>query len=126
MKIIPGASRAFVPASHEDPSAPGVYKKILGAGVDFLQGRVRMINWALLPCGSSFRPHYHEDMQEVFVIMRGRVEINVDGQTAEMQSGDAVFIEPREVHVMRNCGDSDAEYLVVGISLDQGGKSVLV
>ena len=126
MRIVSGTALSFVPASHEDPRAPGVLKKILGADSDFLQGRVRMINWALLPRGRGFRAHYHEDMQEIFIIVKGQVEIKVDGQIAGMQPGDAVFIEPREVHVMRNCGDCDAEYLAIGISLDQGGKSVLV
>ena len=126
MRIISKTSRSFVPASHEDPASPGVFKKILGADSDFLRGEVRMINWALLPRGRGFRAHYHEDMQEIFVIIKGSVEITVDGRSAEMQAGDTVFIEPREAHVMKNCGDCDAEYLVVGISSGQGGKSVVL
>ena len=34
--------------------------------------------------------------------------------------------DPREVHQMRTQGDEEVEYLVVGISAGQGGRTVVV
>jgi mannose-6-phosphate isomerase-like protein (cupin superfamily) len=117
---------SFLPASHEDPLAPGVLKKILLAKADLRPGRVQMINWARQAPGKRFARHYHEDMQEIFVLVGGRAEIVVDSQTLTLRRGDAVVIDPREVHQMWNPGPDEVEYLVVGITAETGGKTVVV
>jgi mannose-6-phosphate isomerase-like protein (cupin superfamily) len=50
----------------------------------------------------------------------------VAGQVIDMQDGDCVVVEPREVHQMTNLSDQDAEYIVFGISSGQGGQTVVV
>ena len=85
-----------------------------------------MINWAMIPARASFRNHYHEDMQEVFVIMTGSVEIVVGEAIAVLDRGDAVVIEPGEPHTMRNLTDAPVEYLALGISEGKGGRTVVL
>ena len=85
-----------------------------------------MVNWARLPPGKQFAAHYHEDMQEIFVVIQGTARIVVAAETATLHPGDAVRIDPREVHRMENLGDQDVEYLAVGISSQQGGRTVVV
>lgn len=126
MRVIRGSEIEFVPASHEDQARPGVLKRVLATRDELIDGRVQMINWASLPAGSSFRAHYHEDMEEIFVILSGRVSMDVDGEVHALSAGDAIVLEPREVHVMENVTDSDLEYIVIGISTGQGGKTVVV
>ena len=63
MNIVRSGDCVFVPASHEDSEVPGVLKKVLLRKDDFIDGKVQMLNWALLPVGRSFSPHYHQDMQ---------------------------------------------------------------
>ena len=77
MRVIRATELEFVAASHEDPDSPGVLKKVLLQRDDLIAGRVQMVNWALLPVGQSFSPHYHEDMEEVFIVIRGRAEIRL-------------------------------------------------
>ena len=126
MRIIRGSEIEFVPASHEDQERPGVLKRVLAQKDDLIDGRVQMINWASLPAGSSFRAHYHEDMEEVFIILTGKVEMTVNGASHELLPGDAILIAPREVHTMQNLTDQDLEYIVLGISTGQGGQTVVV
>jgi mannose-6-phosphate isomerase-like protein (cupin superfamily) len=126
MKLIRSADLSFLPAGHEDPKSPGVWKKVLLQKADVQAGRVQMVNWARLPVGSAFAAHYHEDMQEVFVVMQGTAELTVGAQTVVLGRGDAVLIDAREVHVMRNTGEQDVEYLAIGITSGQGGKTVVV
>ena len=126
MKFIHGQDIPYEPASHEDRSAPGVFKKILCTKADLIQGRVQMINWARLPARSSFQLHYHEDMQEIFILIKGCVSMWVEGEETKMMPQDTILVPPMNKHRMTNLVDSDAEYMVLGISTEKGGKTVVV
>lgn len=126
MHYIPATASGFVPASHEDPRNPGVLKRVITDKSMFQAGHVQMLNWARLPARSSFRPHYHEDMQEVFVLVRGTVRMAGGESTVEMTPGDTVLVSPGEIHQMHNDGTEDAEYIVFGISAEKGGRTVVV
>jgi len=126
MKVITFSERAFVPASHENPLSPGVLKKVLLEKADLQRGRVQMVNWARLPAGNRFARHYHEDMQEVFILVRGEVEMTVGDELVTLRRGDSIVIDPHEVHQMWNPGTDDVAYLVFGITSEAGGKTVVV
>ncbi|MEN6407610.1 MAG: cupin domain-containing protein [Thermoguttaceae bacterium] len=126
MKIVSFADRPFTPAGHENPLCPGVLKKVLLEKTDLQPGRVQMINWADLGVGKRFARHYHEDMQEIFILVRGEAEITIDAETAPLRRGDAVVIDPRQVHQMRNVGQEPVEYLALGITRETGGKTVVL
>lgn len=126
MLPIHGSQLPLVPANHENPLSPGVWKRTLFTRDSIRPGIVQMVNWATLPAGKSFAPHYHEDMQEVFVIVAGRAHMTADGQTVVLQSGDAVLIEPREIHQMHNRDAEEVHYVVLGVSAGQGGRTVVV
>ncbi len=126
MRIITSASRSFVPAGHENPLSPGVLKKVLLEKVDFQAGRIQMVNWARLGAGKRFARHYHEDMQEIFIMVEGTAEITVAAETATLHRGDTVVIDPREIHEMRNEGSEVVEYLAIGITSESSGRTIIV
>ena len=126
MQIIRATDFPYVPAGHEDPQNPGVWKKVLLQKADLQTGHVQMINWARLPVGNSFAPHYHEDMQEVFIIVQGVATLMVGAASVTLARGDAIRIEPHEVHTMWNHGADDVEYVALGISQGAGGRTVIV
>ena len=126
MLVVRASEGEFVPASHEDPNKPGVLKRVIATREGLLDGRVQMMNWVRLPVGSSFRAHYHEDMQEAFLIMSGKVMMRVDQTEVELDVGDTLIVDPREIHTMKNVCDQEVEYIVVGISLGQNGQTVVV
>lgn len=78
MKIIRFNSLDYTAASHEDPVDPGALKKVLLKWDDLPAGRWQMINWAKIPHGKSFAPHFHEAMVEIFIILSGQVKAKVD------------------------------------------------
>lgn len=117
---------SFVAAGHEDPLNPGVWKKVLFKKDELQPGRIQMVNWARLPTGRTFAAHYHEDMQEIFIILSGETRIQVDDQTMVLRRGDAVLIDPREVHQMWNDGEEDVDYLAIGIAGGPDGRTVMV
>lgn len=125
MRIKRGGAIAYVPASHEDRDRPGVLKRVLFTREELQDGRVQMVNWSLLPVGSSFRAHYHEDMEEVFVILNGKVEMSVGSERFTLDVGDAVAVSPHEIHAMTNVCTEPVQYLVFGITEDKQGKTIL-
>lgn len=125
MRIVRGKNLKFTPASHESPDDPGVLKRVLASRDDFPVGQIQMVNWAFIPVGKSFKRHYHEDMLEVFVICDGIVNVEVDGQQDQLVRGDAIIIEPREVHQMTNEGNEEAHYVVFGLSTGESGQTVV-
>ncbi len=126
MQVIRGSQLSFVAASHEDPKNPGVLKRVLATKEHLIRGQVQMVNWARLPQGSSFQRHYHEDMLEVFVMLGGPVDMRVEQESIELNHGDAILVEPREIHEMINKSEQDVDYIVFGISTEEGGKTVVV
>ncbi|MCX8043507.1 MAG: cupin domain-containing protein [Desulfobacterota bacterium] len=126
MKIVRFSQKDYVPASHENPDAPGVWKKVLLRHEDVIDGRIQMINWARLPVGAAFQAHYHEDMQEVFIILNGTVRLIVNAEACELAAGDAVVIPIGALHVMHNICDEDVCYVAIGITREGRGKTVVV
>jgi quercetin dioxygenase-like cupin family protein len=124
MKIIKGNALEFVPAAHEDPQNPGVLKKVLFRRDDFNEGKVVVVNWSVLPKGKSFALHYHESLQEVFVIFKGTVRASVDNQSVMLESGDGLIVDHNEKHAMENISDEDVIFLMFGISNNPNGKTV--
>lgn len=115
----------YLPASHEDPQNPGVWKKILFKKDNLKKGRIQMINWTKLPAGSSFKKHHHEDMDEIFIILNGKVIIKVDDKEAELETGDAVLTAMKQTHKMINICNEDVMYIALGIARGQKGKTII-
>ena len=116
----------FIPASHENPSDPGVLKKVLFGPGELVAGTVQMVNWAKLLPGKSFAAHYHEDMDEVFVMISGEVEMTVNHEKKVLGRGDAVLVPLCHVHSMKNLTEDNVEYIVFGISRGKNGKTVVL
>ena len=116
MKIIRSNDITKTPASHEDSENPGVLKQVLLRQADIAPGRIQMINWSTLLPNKSFRSHYHEAMEEVFIILDGEVEITVEEEKAILKKGDAIVIPETAVHVMKNLTDREINYIAIGIA----------
>jgi mannose-6-phosphate isomerase-like protein (cupin superfamily) len=126
MKRIRLQELEFIPAGHEDPKSPGVLIKNLFKKNDSLGGHLQMVNWAKLRVGRSFRPHYHEDMEEIFIILKGKARIQIQQEEAELEPEEVVVVPAGQVHEMKNTGDREVEYIVIGISQGKGGKTVVI
>lgn len=124
MKIIRFKDIDYLPASHEDPQNPGVLKKVLFTHQDLIMGKIMMINWAKLAPNKSFEPHYHEDMMEVFIIIKGKVKMRVGTDEEILTKGDGVIVPIKAVHEMTNLARKSSYYFAMGISLEQGGKTI--
>lgn len=64
------------------------------------------------PPGSGPPPHYHENEDEWFYPLEGRVEFFREGTWTEIPVGSMVFAPRRSVHTFRNIGDTPLRMLI--------------
>lgn len=124
MKYCAYDQKKFIPASHEDPNNPGVLKKVLLQRAELFPGHIQMINWASLLPNKSFASHFHQDMQEVFVMIDGSAVAEVDGKSVPLERGDVLVIDAGEKHCMRNTTNVEVTYLAIGIAPESGGTTI--
>ena len=73
------------------------------------------MNAIVLPPGIETGRHFHDRQQEVYFLHAGRVEMEFgDGTTQTLEAGGIARVDPATVRRIRNVGDSDAIYVVVG------------
>ena len=59
---------------------------------------------ARLPVGGSTQEHYHVKTEEIYYITHGGGRIRIDGESREVQPGDAIAISPGQRHKLWNTG----------------------
>jgi mannose-6-phosphate isomerase-like protein (cupin superfamily) len=56
---------------------------------------------ATLAPGQATQRHYHAEAEEIYVVRQGSGEMEVDGDRAWVQPGDAILIPPGAWHQLR-------------------------
>ena len=56
---------------------------------------------ATLEAGRSTQRHYHRDAEEIYFVLEGAGELEVDGTTRRVEAGDAALIPPGAWHEIR-------------------------
>ena len=63
--------------------------------------------------GGGNPPHFH-DREEVMTVIRGSVDVTIDGSRTTLRAEDTMVIPAQTVHQLSNSGESEAEWLLVG------------
>jgi mannose-6-phosphate isomerase-like protein (cupin superfamily) len=66
---------------------------------------------ATLDPGQATERHYHRETEEIYVILAGSGEMEVDGERERVGAGDAVLIAPRAWHQIRADGGEELRFL---------------
>ncbi len=66
---------------------------------------------AALDPGQATERHYHPRTEEIYVVLAGSAEMEVDGECREVGPGDAVLIPPGARHRIRNRGEGELRFL---------------
>ena len=73
------------------------------------------VNAICIPPGYETGRHFHDEQEELYFCHRGRIEMEFgDGATHLLEPGGAARVDPATVRKVRNVGDEDAVYVVVG------------
>ena len=73
------------------------------------------VNAVVLPPGYTSRRHFHERQQELYLVLRGEIEITLDGERHTLGPGSMARVDPATVRALRNTSPAeDAVYFCVG------------
>jgi len=90
-------------------SGPG-FRKIRGAvGVTAFG-----VNAIVLPPGHDGFLHYHDTQDELYFVHRGRVTVEVEGETRELGEGGLVHVESTTPRKVSNPFEAEAVVLAIG------------
>ncbi|MBK1834519.1 cupin domain-containing protein [Roseibacillus ishigakijimensis] len=110
--IITSPDLPWAGVSHNEALRKQVY---LGQGE---VPRVTQFARSVFPPGEVAPGHSHPDMWEVFLVTRGTLTVEVDGQRHELATGSTITLAPGEHHELRNEKDEDLELTYFGILQD--------
>ena len=89
---------------------PGFRKVRRGLGVTAFG-----VNAIVLPPAVETGFHYHDEQEELYFVHRGTIEMEFgDGSVAELGEGAFARVDAATVRKIRNRGDVDAVYVIVG------------
>jgi mannose-6-phosphate isomerase-like protein (cupin superfamily) len=99
-------------AAHLDAMGEGYgFRKVRGV----LDVTAFGINAIVLPAGIETGFHYHDVQEETYFVHRGRLEFEFgDGGKLVLGPGGFVRVDASTHRKVRNVGDEDAVYVVVG------------
>ena len=93
----------------------------LGDGYGFRKIRKELgvkelgMNAIVMPAGIETGNHYHEKQEEVYFVHRGAIEMTFgDGTSHRLEEGGVARVDAPTVRKVKNVGDGDAIYVVVG------------
>jgi quercetin dioxygenase-like cupin family protein len=72
------------------------------------------VNGLVLPPGTEWFAHYHEQQDELYFVHRGRAGFEAEGETLELGPGGLVYVESTTPRRFWNAGDDDLVLLIVG------------
>ena len=90
-----------------------------------LDPSVFLTNWSyvdhlVLPPGASEGMHRHTGVEEVYYVINGDGEASVGSETTPIHKGDAVPLQLSDPHAFRNTGNTDLEFMILGIAAQKG------
>ena len=66
--------------------------------------RAHSLAEATLEAGASTRRHYHRESEEIYYVLEGAGEVEIDGERARVTAGDAALIPAGAWHEIRANG----------------------
>jgi mannose-6-phosphate isomerase-like protein (cupin superfamily) len=72
-------------------------------------------NAIVMPPGYESSGHFHDEQEELYFVHRGRIAMTFgDGTTHELGAGGLARVDASTVRSIKNVGESDAIYVIVG------------
>ncbi|MEE8497631.1 MAG: cupin domain-containing protein [Acidimicrobiia bacterium] len=57
--------------------------------------------------------HYHEQAENVYIVLSGMVEVEIEGEVRSLETNDVLFIPPGVIHSTSNPGPDTATFIEV-------------
>src|SRR5213079_220952 len=74
----------------------------------------------VIPAGASIGHHFHNVVEEMFVILDGEAQFTVDGRTSTVKGPAGVLCRPGHSHAIYNPGPGPLQWMNLNVSLVAG------
>lgn len=88
-----------------------VLREFIHPGKEDLKLRYSFAHATVKP-GDSTRPHKLKT-SEVYYILEGAGEMNIDNEQKKVQSGHLIYIPPDAMQFIKNIGDKDLKFICI-------------
>jgi len=125
-----GAGTAAQRIVHTDPGAyrslSGVhggagnisFAALLGRGA--LTPEFNFLHRGVIPAGSGIGHHFHNVVEEMFVILDGEAQFTIDGRSASVKGPAGVLCRTGHSHAIYNAGPAPVQWMNLNVSLVAG------
>ncbi|MVP01954.1 cupin domain-containing protein [Paenibacillus lutrae] len=80
---------------------------------------------ASVRAGENTAPHAHDE-HETFIILKGRGLMTIEDETAEVSSGDIIYIPPNLQHTIRNSSEEERlEFITIYWGIPEANERML-
>ncbi len=66
-----------------------------------------------MPPSSTENRHYHEQSRQLFFILKGKANLELEGEIYEILEQEAIEVAPKQRHRISNQSSHDVEFLVI-------------
>jgi mannose-6-phosphate isomerase-like protein (cupin superfamily) len=94
------------------------YRRTLGPGA--FASNWAFVDHLLIPVGATVGRHYHQGVDEVYLVMKGTGKVRVNDEVADIAYGDAIPVKAGEIHTLESSSTEPLELIVYGIALEKG------
>ena len=99
-----------VPPAHYDLAS----RRIIETSVN-TKGLV--VSWTRMEPTGRTDPHTHEDVQHIFIVLKGELGIKMKNGEVLVKPGEAILISPGDLHGNFNASKGETEYIAVTCTL---------
>lgn len=110
------AQQSVVPSKVYKLSAAEVISRESGKRMPLLLGSSRDFDFlemhatSLVPGASPHAPHAHDDIEELIIVKDGVLEVDIEGNTQNLEAGSVAMIMPGDQHGIRNGSSAGVTY----------------
>jgi mannose-6-phosphate isomerase-like protein (cupin superfamily) len=94
------------------------FTALLGRGA--LTPEFNFLHRGVIPAGSGIGHHFHNVVEEMFVILDGEAQFTVDGRTASVKGPAGVLCRAGHSHAIFNPGPGPVQWMNLNVSLVAG------
>jgi mannose-6-phosphate isomerase-like protein (cupin superfamily) len=115
---------------HTDPAAYRLLSGVHGGAGNMsftallnrgaLTPEFNFLHRGVIPAGSSIGHHFHNVVEEMFVILDGEAQFTIDGRTASVKGPAGVLCRTGHSHAIYNSGSSPLQWMNLNVSLVAG------
>ncbi|MGI4022853.1 MAG: cupin domain-containing protein [Janthinobacterium lividum] len=81
-------------------------------GWNFIDTEELSVKQELMPPDTAEKRHYHENATQIFLILKGRAVLSVDGIESELREQQGIQINAGQKHFIANKNNTDLEFIL--------------